>query len=124
MAVKRIHRLLLEAATGHGNLDTLLHDFRHEYDYLERVDHPHMVGFEGAFYDKTTDEPILVMELMAENLRQYLQWSGGQLSSQKQLEICIEIVQGLHLLHMRSTPIVHRDLMDKNILLDPMATAL
>ena len=82
VAVKRIHRLLLEAATGHGNLDTLLRDFRRECDLLERVDHPHVVGFERAFYDETTDEPILVMELMAENLRQYLQRSRGQLSHQ------------------------------------------
>ena len=102
----------------------MLRGFRRECDLRQRVDHPHVVRFEGAFYDETTDEPILVMELMTENLQQYLERNRGQLSRQKQLEICIEIVQGLHLLHMRSTPIVHRDLMDKNILLDPMATAL
>ena len=118
VAVKRIHRLLLEAATGHGDVDTLLRDFRRECDLLERVDHPHVVRFEGAFYDETADEPILVMELMAENLQQYLQRNRGQLSRQKQVEICIEIVRGLHLFHTHSPPIVHRDLTDKNILLD------
>ena len=118
VAVKRIHRILLEAATGHDDLDTLLSDFRRECDLLERVDHPHVVGFKGAFYDETTDEPILVMELMTENLRQYLQRNRGQMRRQKQLEICIEIVRGLRLLHTRSPPIVHRDLTDKNILLD------
>ena len=118
VAVKRIHRLLLEAATGHSDVDTLLRDFRRECDLLERVDHPHVVGFKGAFYDETTDEPILVMELMTENLQQYLQRNRRQLSRQKQVEICIEIVRGLHLFHTRSPPIVHRDLTDKNILLD------
>ena len=118
VAVKRIHRLLLEAATGHGDLDTLLSDFRRECDLLERLDHPHVVRFEGAFYDETTDEPILVMELMTQNLKQYLDRNRGQLSRRKQLEICIEIIQGLRLLHTRSPPIVHRDLTDKNILLD------
>ena len=118
VAIKRLHRLLLEAARGQGDLDTMLRDFRRECDLLERVDHPHVVGFKGAFYNETTDEPILVMELMTENLRQYLERNRGQLSRQKQLAICIEIVRGLHFLHTRSPPIVHRDLTDKNILLD------
>ena len=77
-----------------------------------------MVKFEGAFYDETTDTHVLVMELMTETLRQYLQRNRGQLSRQKQLEICISIVRGLHFLHTRTPPIVHRDLTDKNVLLD------
>ena len=98
--------------------DTILQSFRCECDLLERVDHPHVVRFKGAFYDETTDEPILVMELMTKNLQQYLERKRGQLSRQKQLSICIEIVRGLRFLHTRSPPIVHRDLTDKNILLD------
>ena len=109
VAVKRLYR--------HWD-DTVLQGFRCECDLLELVDHPHVVGFKGAFYDETTDEPILVMELMTENLRQYLERNRGQLSRQKQLSICAEIVRGLHFLHTRSPPIVHRDLTDKNILLD------
>ena len=77
-----------------------------------------MVKFEGAFSDETTNEPVLVMELMTENLRQYLQRNRGQLSRQKQLEICISIVCGLRFLYARTPPIVHRDLTDKNVLLD------
>ena len=118
VAVKRIHGLLLEAAREQGDLDEMLGDFRRECELLRKVDHPHVVEFQGAFYDETTDEPILVMELMTENLRQYLQRNRGQLSHQKQLEICISIVLGLRFLHTRSPPIVHRDLTDKNILLD------
>ena len=109
VAVKRLYR--------HRG-DTVLQNFRCECDLLEGVDHPHVVEFKGAFYDETTDEPILVMELMAENLRQYLERNRGQLSRQKQLEICSAIVRGLRFLHTRSPPIVHRDLTDKNILLD------
>ena len=118
VAVKRIHGLLLQAARGQGDVEMMLRKFRGEGDLLERVDHPHVVGFKGAFYDETTDEPILVMELMTENLQQYLERNGGQLSRQKQLEICISIVRGLRFLHTRSPPIVHRDLTDKNVLLD------
>ena len=57
MAVKRIHRLLLEAAIGQGDLETMLGDFRQECQLLE-VNHPHIVEFKGAFCDETTDEPI------------------------------------------------------------------
>ena len=117
VAVKRIHGLPLVAARGLSDLDMVLNDFRHECDLLERLDHPHVVGFKGAFYDETADEPILVMELMTENLRQYLERNRGQLSRQRQLAICIEIVRGLRFLHTRTPPIVHRDLTDKNILL-------
>ena len=117
VAVKRLHRLLLEAARGQGDLDKMLCDFRRECELLERVFHSHVVEFKGAFYDEKNDEPILVMELMKENLRQYLEQKRGQLSRQRQKEICLEIVQGLHFLHTHSPPIVHRDLNDKNVLL-------
>ena len=109
VAVKRLYR--------HWD-DTVLQDFRSECDLLHLVDHPHVVGFKGAFYDEATNEPILVMELMAENLQQYLKRNRGQLSRQEQLAICVQIVLGLQFLHTRSPPIVHRDLTDKNILLD------
>ena len=116
VAVKRIHRLL--QTVRQSDLEKMLGDFRHECELLEGVDHPHVVKFEGAFYDETTDEPVLVMELMTETLRQYLERNRGQLSRQKQLEICISIVRGLCFLHTRTPPIVHRDLTDKNVLLD------
>ena len=118
VAVKRIHGLLLEAAREQGDLEAMLSDFRRECELLQRLDHPHVVEFEGAFYDETTNEPILVMELMTEDLRRYLERSRGQLSRQKQLEICVSIVRGLRFLHTRTPPLVHRDLTDRNILLD------
>ena len=108
----------MEAAREQGDLEEMLGDFRRECELLQKVDHPHVVEFQGAFYDETTDEPILVMELMTENLRRYLERNRGQLSRQRQLEICISIALGLRFLHTRSPPIVHRDLTDKNILLD------
>ena len=117
VAVKRIHGLLLEAANEQGDLEKILGDFQHECQLLERVDHPHVVEFKGAFYDETNDEPILVMELMRENLRQYLQRNRGQISQQRQLQVCLEIVCGLRFLHSHTPPIVHRDLTDKNVLL-------
>ena len=73
VAVKRIHRPLLEAARGQGDFEQVLTDFKRECQLLERLDHPHLVDFRRAFYDETTDEPVLVMERMRENLREFLE---------------------------------------------------
>ena len=76
-----------------------------------------MVDFRGAFYDETTDEPLLVMERMKENLREFLERNRNDLSQQKQLEVCLAIARGLRFLHTHTPPIVHRDLTDKNVML-------
>ena len=62
VTVKRIHCLLLEAARGQGDFDQVMTDFKRECQLLEKLDHPHLVDFRGAFNDETTDEPVLVME--------------------------------------------------------------
>ena len=112
VAVKRFHLQTV-------NQDKkILEDFQRECELLKRVDHPNLVKFEGAFYDDATNEPVLVMERMTETLRQYLRRNSGKLSRQRQLEICISIVRGLCYLHSRTPAIVHRDLTDKNVLLD------
>ena len=116
VAVKKIHDLLLEAARGQGDFAKVMTDFKEECQLLEQVDHPHVVGFRGAFYDETTDEPMLVMERMKENLREFLERKGKDLSRQKQLEICLEITRALRFLHTHTPLIVHRDLTDKNVM--------
>ena len=117
VAVKRIHRLLLEAARGQGDFEQVMTDFKRECQLLEKIDHPHVVDFRGAFYDETTDEPLLVMERMRENLREFLERNRNDLSQQRQLLICLEIARGLRFLHTHTPPIVHRDLTDKNVML-------
>ena len=117
VAVKRIHRLLLGAARGQGDFEQVMTGFKRECQLLEKLDHPHVVDFRGAFYDETTDEPLLVMERMKENLREFLERNRNDLSQQKQLLICLEIARGLRFLHTHTPPIVHRDLTDKNVML-------
>ena len=92
-------------------------DFKRECQLLEKIDHPHVVDFRGAFCDETTDEPLLVMERMRENLREFLERIRNDLSQQKQLEVCLAIARGLRFLHTHTPPIVHRDLTDKNVML-------
>ena len=117
VAVKKIHRLLLEAASGQKDTwESVVRDFEKECRLLEGLEHPHIVGFSGAYYDVKGEEPILVMERMKENLRDLLD-REGQLSLRRQLQISLEIAIGLEFLHSRSPPVAHRDLNDKNVML-------
>ena len=71
-------------------------------------------GFIGAFNDPRLG-PILVMEKMKENLRQFLdKWKKLRLP--KQLRITLEIIRGVAFLHQQNPPLVHRDLNDKNVM--------
>ena len=54
---------------------------------------------------------------MRENLREFLERNRNDLSSQRQLEVCLSIARGLRFLHTHIPPIVHRDLTDKNVML-------
>ena len=118
VAVKKIHRLLLEAASGEReSWKKVVRDFEQECRLLENLKHPHIVGFSGAFYEVESKEPILVMERMKENLRDLL-GREDNLSLDRQLVICQSIARALEFLHSRSPPTVHRDLNDKNVMLD------
>ena len=72
-------------------------------------------GFIGAFNDPKLG-PILVMEKMQENLRQFLDRWKNKLPLPKQLRISLEIIRGVAYLHQQTPPLVHRDLNDKNVM--------
>ena len=72
-------------------------------------------GFIGAFNDSRLG-PILVMEKMQENLRQFLDKWKKKLQLPKQLRISLEIIRGVAYLHQQTPPLVHRDLNDKNVM--------
>ena len=90
--------------------------FENECQLLEELKHPHVVGFLGAYYDVKSQEPILVMERMKEDLRTLIN-RERKLDLKRQLQICLAIARGLEFLHSRSPPAVHRDLNDKNVML-------
>ena len=114
VAVKRIHSLLLEAHDTGG--EYVVRSFEQECRKLESLNHPHVVGFLGAYQD--ANGPFLVMAKLTQNLRHFLAENRGKLRLQKQLQLCLDIATGLRYLHTQETPLVHRDLNDKNILLD------
>jgi serine/threonine protein kinase len=117
VAIKKIHKTLLEAAITNEEIDRLIKSFKEEADMLRSINHPHVVTYFGAFYDPVTREPILVMELMSMNLREYLKKKKGALKTPKQIHICLQIALGLQFFHHMTPPLAHRDLNDKNVLL-------
>ena len=117
VAVKKIHRILQEASHNEGTMD-LFHNFKKECSFLEKAEHIHVVQFHGAFYDEESHEPLLVMERMHENLSEHLSKNRKErISLSRQLQICLEIVKGVHFLHSLVPPVIHRDLNDKNVML-------
>ena len=116
VAVKKLHRILQEASRNEGTI-ALFDNFRKECRLLKTAEHEHVVQFHGAYYDEETHEPILVMERMHENLGEYLNNNQKRLSLTRQLQICLEIVKGVHFLHSLDPPVIHRDLNDKNVML-------
>ena len=114
--MKKMYRLLLVAARGQ-NFEQVMTDFKRECQLLEKLEHPHVVDFRGAFYDDTMVEPMLVMERMRENLREFLERiEMNELSRQQQLKISIGMVCGLRFLHTHTPPIIHGDLTDRNVM--------
>ena len=122
VAVKKIHGVLLEAVRD-GQGDAVLNGFRSECKRLESITHPLIVGFEGAFYDQHSCEPLLVMERMNQDLRDLLNTQKGTLSYCRQLQLCLDVAKGLHFLHNQDPPLIHRDLSAKNVLLDKSGRA-
>jgi serine/threonine protein kinase len=116
VAVKKIHRVLLETSLQQG-ATTILDSFKQECALLEKADNVHVVRFHGAYYDEESQEPILVMEKLHQNLREYLEENQGKLSVLRQLQICLEVASGVNFLHSLVPSVIHRDLNDKNVML-------
>ena len=114
VTVEKVHELLLETE---GTDESLIRSFHRKCQLLEKTSHPNIVKFYGAYHDEDTGKPILVIERMKENLREFLLRNKGKLSRQKTIEICLSIVRGLRYLHSLPKPIVHGDLNDKNIMI-------
>ena len=118
VAVKKLHKILQEASRNERTT-ALFENFEKECSLLEKADHVHVVQFHGAYFDEESNEPMLVMEKMYENLSEYLSKNREEVrhSLSRQLQICLEIVSGAHFLHSLVPPVIHRDLNEKNVML-------
>ena len=117
VAAKRVHETLTAATKGmNGVTNTAAQGIEDEGETMQRLRHPHLVQFLGVYYDDLKRLHI-VMEKMEESLADLLERSGEPLFETKIYSIGTDVTSALRYMHELPTPIAHRDLTPKNILL-------
>ena len=91
----------------------LVYNFQDECLRHSKLDHPNIVKMLGVFYPKNQTVPLLVMELMEQNLTQLLEKNPNIIMYVK-LSILQDVSRGLCYLHTQN--IVHQALYSDNIL--------
>ncbi len=91
--------------------------FCREFTCLAKLQpHRNIVRYDGLCFDSSRDFPVLVMELMADNLHNYLlSLSNRALSTERKIALLYEIARGL--LYLHNNYIIHRDLTATNVLM-------
>ena len=110
-AGKKIHSVFFQ-----DQVDAYLRNFEEECRLLCQLRHPHIVQFLGVYIDASTKAPVLVMEFIPTTLTQCIE-KYGILPEETIYSVLRDVALGLHFLHDRSDPIIHRDLSANNVLL-------
>ena len=86
-----------------------------EQEFLSTLKHPNIVQYISMYRAPDTRLPVLLMELMDENLTQYLERSSQPVPYHLQVNICHDVALALSFIH--ANYIVHRDVTGNNILI-------
>ena len=95
-------------------------EFERECKFLTGIKHPHIIQYLSIVQDSQTGNLAILMELMDENLTDFLQKSKEPLSLYNQLKICYDVALALQ--HLHSNDIMHGNLTSKNVLLTGCST--
>jgi len=90
-------------------------DFERECVRCSELLHPNIIHFLGVYYPSRASLPVVVMEMMDENLTQYL--GRQRITLKRKISILHDIAEGLRYLHTRSIPFIHCNLSPNNVLL-------
>jgi len=113
VAIKTIHKHLLEGALGKD----LLERFRHEAQAVGRLMHRNIVAIYEYEEDKEQGVPFFVMEYVeGKELKEYLR-DGTRFPFTQVLHIVAQVLDALEYTH--SLGIIHRDIKPANIILLP-----
>ena len=94
--------------------------FEQESEFLFKLQHPNLVQYLALYQDPDTCLPVLLMELMADNLTHYLR-TPGPIPYHFRINICHDIAQALSFLH--SSNVIHKNLCSNNVLLTDQGRA-
>lgn len=89
--------------------------FEQECEFLSTIRHPNIVQYLGMYQDVDTSLPVLLMELMDDNLTHYLETSTQLIPYHIQVNLSYDMTLALSFLH--SNGITHRNLSSNNVLL-------
>ena len=82
---------------------------------MSTISHPNIIQYLGMYQDPDTHLPVLLMELMDDNLTHFLESFPQPIPYHTQVNICHDITLALSFLHSNS--IIHRDLSGNNVLM-------
>ncbi len=108
-------KLVYPVQASDNNVEQHIYQFESECQFLSRISHPNIVQYLGIYRDPETNTPVLLMELMDENLTHFLESSLGDIPYHIQVNLSYDIAQALAFLH--SNGIIHCDLSSNNVLL-------
>lgn len=112
-AAKILHPTLFQQSSSETT--KLKEQFQQECMFLGEMKHPNIVQFLGMVVSQKTGMPILLMELLDENLTTFLDRSPQQLQYSVEVDLCYDVSLAIAYLH--SNDIMHRDLSSNNVLI-------
>ena len=112
-AAKILHPTILDPQDpGAGKI---MQRFEQECAFLGNIRHPHIVQYLGMTTDPESRLPVLLMELLDQNLTTMLEQAKQLLPYRVQVDLCTDISVAIAYLH--SNGIIHRDLSSNNVLI-------
>ncbi len=118
-AGKKIHEVLLSI----GSVEIIAQKYMAECQLMSNMRHPHIVQFLGLCFLEDSSLPVLVIEKLMTNLDDLLE-NTPNIPLGLNNAILVDIARGLIYLHSRQpSPVIHRDLSAKNILLNSALVA-
>ena len=113
VAVRKMYPLPLRGKEHSGLTSQIVE----EALLMKQLNHARIVKFMEVYYSK--DGPVVVMERMQKNLRQYLTTFVGKLSRERQIDMCFQIADAVHYLHSQQPPVVRRNISQNTIWFTP-----
>ncbi len=121
-AGKSLHDKLAQKSLSLSRL--IVTDFVQECKRIAGIDHPNITKVIGTAMSPSYIFPMVVMELMDNNLHHYLEMRREEIPLIIKQSILEDIARGLLYLHTQSPdPIIHRDLTAHNVLLSSSLVA-